>query len=78
MLSEAANTPIRQEVEGGTVEQALGDLFSREPGLRVHVLDEAGLIRPHVSVFVDGIHADLATRVAEDSEIRILHAVSGG
>ena len=78
MLSEAANTTVRHQVDGATVGAALADLFAQQPGLRNHVLDESGSIRPHVSVFVDGAHADLSARVDAGSEIRILHAVSGG
>lgn len=78
MLSDAANTPTRLEVDGPTVDDALADLFQHKPGLRNHILDETGEIRPHVSVFVDGVQADLVTSVGDKSEIRILHAVSGG
>ncbi|HUG31401.1 MAG TPA: MoaD/ThiS family protein [Acidimicrobiia bacterium] len=78
MLSETAGVGGRHEVTGETVGEALDHLFERAPGLRNHVLDESGVIRPHVSVFVDGEQADLETEVGPASEIRILHAVSGG
>jgi hypothetical protein len=35
-------------------------------------------VRPHVSLFVDGTQSELATTIDDRSEIRILHAVSGG
>lgn len=78
MLSDAMNSDTRVEAEGPTVSAAFADLFQRQPGLRNHILDELGEIRPHVSVFVNGSQADLDTEVAEGSEIRVLHAVSGG
>lgn len=78
MLSEAAKTPLDQDVTGATVAEALTSLFEREPGLENHILDRFGSIRPHVSVFVDGVQAGLSTSVGESSQIRILHAVSGG
>lgn len=78
MLSEAANTDLRHEVAGGTVADALGDLFDKKPGLRNHILDEEGRIRPHVSIFVDGMQSGLDSEVGAFSEIRVLHAVSGG
>lgn len=78
MLAGAANTELRHDVMGANVSEALNDLFAQKPGLGNHILDETGAIRPHVSVFVDGTQADLVTEVREDSEIRILHAVSGG
>lgn len=65
-------------VEGGDVKGALADLFTSRPGLRNHILEEDGQIRPHVSVFVDAVQADLETEVRDGAEIRIIHAVSGG
>jgi hypothetical protein len=73
-----ANTDLRHTVAGDDVETALKDLFGQEPGLRSHLLDETGGIRPHVSVFVDGRQAELGTPVEEGAEIYVLQAVSGG
>jgi len=78
MLSQAVGTMPVHDVTGGDVAGVLDDLFSCVPGLRHHVTDEQGSIRPHVSVFVDGVQADLGTTVRDGAEIRILHAVSGG
>lgn len=78
MLGEAAGTDLVRPVEGRTVTEVLSGLFDVEPGLRNHLVDETGEIRPHVLVFVDGRQADLTTSVTPDSKIRVLHAVSGG
>lgn len=78
LLSDTVKSGIDQELAGGTVESVLADLFAREPGVRNHIVDEAGAIRPHVSVFVDGVQADLGTSVPPDGQVRVLHAVSGG
>lgn len=78
MLWETINTEPVHEVEGATVAEALDDLFVRVPGLRGHIVEETGAVRPHVSIFVDGLQADLDTGVGDGSELRILHAVSGG
>lgn len=78
MLSETVKTDVVHDVVGATVEEALTDLFAKVPGLRHHICEETGAIRPHVSVFVDGFQADLGTGLAEGSEVRVLHAVSGG
>lgn len=78
MLADAANTDLHHQVAGGTVGEALGALFQKKPGLRNHILDESGSVRPHVSLFVDGVQADLSESVGESSELRVLHAVSGG
>jgi len=78
MLVETVGTSASVQVDGATVDEALGDLFRKAAGLRNHIVDESGSIRPHVSVFVDGEQADLDTTVGDDADIRILHAVSGG
>lgn len=78
MLTPAVNAGLIQQVRGATVRDALDSLFQGEPGLRPHLLDEMGAIRPHVSIFVDGSQATLETRVGEGASIRVLHAVSGG
>lgn len=78
MLSETVNVGQSHSVVGDSVANALEDLFVRVPGLRNHVLDDSGEIRPHVSIFVDGAQADMGTDLREHSEVRILHAVSGG
>ena len=78
MLADAANVEMRHPVHGDTVAAAFEDLFRVKPGLRNHVVDENGAIRPHVSVFVDGLQSDLATPVPDGVEIRIINAVSGG
>lgn len=78
LLAETANTGTAHSVSGSTVAEALDDLFEELPGLRNHLLDETGAIRPHVSVFVDSRQADLSTEVSEDADVRVLHAVSGG
>lgn len=78
MLADAANVETRHQVDGDTVALAFESLFSVRPGLRYHVLDEKGGIRPHVSVFVGGSQSNLDTAVPEGAEIRIINAVSGG
>lgn len=78
MLSETVKTASTHMVDGSTVSEALNDLFAHVPGLRFHIVDETGAVRPHVSVFVDGSQADLDTELGENSYIRVLHAVSGG
>lgn len=78
MLSETVRTDAIHDVVGTTVEEALTDLFAKVPGLRHHICEETGAIRPHVSVFVDGLQADPGTPLRDGSEVRVLHAVSGG
>lgn len=78
MLSHSVRGGLNHNVGGETVRDAIESLFEQEPGLRTHLVDEQGELRPHVSVFVDGIQADLSTPVPEGADMRVLHAVSGG
>jgi sulfur-carrier protein len=78
LLEGSVRGGLRHEVPAGTLERALNDLFEREPGLRNHILDESGAIRPHVILFVDGNRATLETVVPERGAIQVLQAVSGG
>lgn len=70
------------EVDGGTVHAALEAVFAQEPRLRGYVVDEQGVLRKHVNVFVNGQpvadRARLSDAVAPDDEIYILQALSGG
>lgn len=78
MLAEVVGTGVSHEVSGSTVTDVLEDLFGRHPGLRGHILDETGTVRPHVAVFVNGSQARLDGTVPENAEVYVLHAVSGG
>ena len=62
--------------------EALEAAFERNPRLRDYVLDEQGHLRPNVVVFVDGRRSEdrvaLADRLAPDSTVHVLQALSGG
>jgi molybdopterin converting factor small subunit len=78
VLTHAVTTGARHEAKGETLGEVLESLFADEPGLRNHLLDETGAIRPHVLIFVDSARADLATPVSPGSQVQVLQAVSGG
>lgn len=69
-------------VSGETVREALESVFRDNPRLRGYVLDDQARLRQHVAVFVDNrMIADrdgLSDRVAGDSEIYVMQALSGG
>lgn len=77
-LRDLADGATRVEVEGASVGEALADLVHEHPRLKGWVLDEQGDIRRHVSVFVDGLRANLDVPVRPDSELNIIQAISGG
>lgn len=69
-------------VDGATVRDVLDAVFAGNPRLRGYVVDEAGRLRQHVNVFVDGERvrdrAGLGDLVRPESEVFVLQALSGG
>ncbi|MBL8898670.1 MAG: MoaD/ThiS family protein [Planctomycetes bacterium] len=70
------------DVEGGTLREALDAACARYPGVRGYLLDDAGELRPHVAIFVDGeLSSDrvrLAQPVGAHARIEVFQALSGG
>jgi molybdopterin converting factor small subunit len=68
--------------EGCTVAEVLQDYFRQWPGLRSYVLQDAGALRTHMTVFVNGLvvqdRRNLSDPVPADGEIYIMQALSGG
>jgi molybdopterin synthase sulfur carrier subunit len=71
-----------EQVDGGTVREVLDAYFARHPLARGYVLDEQGVVRTHVVVFVDAEQLadrrDLAGPVAPGAEVHVMQALSGG
>jgi molybdopterin synthase sulfur carrier subunit len=65
-------------VEGGTVSELLVQLERSNAALEGWILDERGIIRRHINVFVNGEQAKPDTAVGTDDRIEILPAISGG
>lgn len=65
-----------------TVGEALEVLCAQCPGIRDRILDEQGEVRQHVNIFAGNesirMTGGLATPVADDAELLIVPAVSGG
>lgn len=70
------------EVPGDTVREALERVFADLPRLRGYVVDERGVLRKHMVVFVDGVQIvdreTLSDVVGPRSEIYVMQALSGG
>jgi molybdopterin synthase sulfur carrier subunit len=64
------------------VGDALSELWKTCPGLRDRVVNEQGVLRPHVNIFVNDENVRrgqlLETALPENCEITILPSVSGG
>lgn len=84
-LPEAAAKPtseITLEAAGASVGEVLDNVFATHPNLRGYVVDERGVVRHHVAVFVDGDaiadKRDLTQSVGDRAEIYVMQALSGG
>lgn len=71
-----------QMVEARNAREALDWLRAAQPRLAAYLMDETGQVRAHVAVFVGGrlvrAAAELEAPLAEDAEIHLLQALSGG
>jgi molybdopterin converting factor small subunit len=67
------------EASGATLAELLVDLDRRYPGIRFRMVNEADTLRPHIRVFVNREKVDdLGCTIADNDEIVILQALSGG
>lgn len=71
-----------EHIDGATVGDVLAAYFTLHPAARSYVLDDAGQLRRHVTVFVDGVqatHLDAPTTpVTPNSTVHLFQALSGG
>jgi sulfur-carrier protein len=77
-LKRLAGNRAEHELEAATVAEALVALEGANPALDGWVLDERGVMRRHINVFVNGERAEPATAVAAGDRIDVLPAISGG
>ena len=73
-LAGAAEVPVA----GDTVTELLETLEQEHSGLEGWILDERGVLRRHINVFVNGEPAEPDSKVTDSDKIEILPAISGG
>jgi len=67
------------EAEGGTLDALLADLDRRYPGLRFRVVDERGLLRPNMRLFVNGVCVRELQQTLQPADfVAVVLALSGG
>lgn len=70
------------DVEGSCVREVLEKVFAERPLLRGYVVDERGVLRRHMAVFVDGEairdRVGLSDAVGAGTQIYVMQALSGG
>ena len=77
-LKKLAGGRSDHRLEGGTVGELLHELERAYPEVGGWILDERGLIRRHINVFVNGEYGREDTPVGADDRIDVLPAISGG
>jgi molybdopterin synthase sulfur carrier subunit len=65
-------------VDGATVAELLVELEATQPALQGWILDERGVVRRHINVFVNGEYGREETAVGADDRVDVLPAISGG
>jgi len=69
-------------VNASTVSETLEKVFLENPRLRGYILDEQGAVHRHMAIMVNGTaildRKSLTQPVAENDEIYVLQALSGG
>jgi molybdopterin converting factor small subunit len=77
-LRRLAGGRAEHDLEGATVVVLLRELELRHPELNGWILDERGVIRRHINVFVNGDRGGEATAVRSGDRVEVLPAITGG
>jgi sulfur-carrier protein len=77
-LKKMAGDRSEHTIAGGSVGELLVAIERAHPGTRGWILDERGVLRRHLNVFVNGELVAQDARVADDDQIDVLPAISGG
>jgi len=77
-LRKLAGGRAEHKLEGQTVVELLRALEVCHPDTSGWILDERGVIRRHINVFVNGERGGEATEVRSGDRIEVLPAITGG
>jgi molybdopterin converting factor small subunit len=77
-LKRLAGDRSEHAIEGATVGELLLELERAHPAASGWILDERGVLRRHINVYVNGEPGRQDTRVDADDRIDVLPAISGG
>jgi molybdopterin synthase sulfur carrier subunit len=77
-LRKLAGGRAEHELAGATVVELLRALELAHPEIGGWILDERGLIRRHINVFVNGERSGEAMAVRSEDRVEVLPAITGG
>jgi molybdopterin synthase sulfur carrier subunit len=77
-LKRLAGDRSEHAIDGESVGDLLAELERANPAARGWILDERGVLRRHINVFVNGERGAQDTRVGAEDQIDVLPAISGG
>jgi sulfur-carrier protein len=77
-LKRLAGNRSEHTLEAGTVNDLLHELEASQPALAGWILDERGVIRPHINVFVNGELGDSRRALGDRDRVDVIPAISGG
>jgi molybdopterin synthase sulfur carrier subunit len=77
-LKRLAGDRSEHAIDGTSVGELLVAIESAHPAAKGWILDESGMLRRHINVFVNGELGGQDTQVAAEDRIDVLPAISGG
>jgi molybdopterin converting factor small subunit len=77
-LKRLAGDRSEHAIDGGSVGELLVAIERAHPAAQGWILDERGVLRRHINVFVNGERAAQDTQVEDGDRIDVLPAISGG
>jgi molybdopterin converting factor small subunit len=77
-LKRLAGDASEHAIAGRDVGALLSELERAQPALAGWVLDERGVLRRHINVFVNGERVGTEAPVGDDDRVDVLPAISGG
>ena len=77
-LKRLADDRSEHTIDGASVGELLAAIESAHPAAKGWILDESGMLRRHINVFVNGELGGQDTQVAAEDRIDVLPAISGG
>jgi len=77
-LKRLAGNRSEHAIDGATVGDLLAELERANPAMGGWILDERGVMRRHINVYVNGEPGAQDTPVRKDDRVDVLPAISGG